>query len=112
MALVFITFIFKINNNTFYGKYYTDHISDDHMGLDEEIRPYLLKGLTSYQQQEKLPEFNETVQIGIISVASYPSISLYSSNEEKKCFDFYCEKFNINYKTYVKIHMFGILIET
>ena len=50
MSLIFITFIFKLNNRTFYGKYYTDTISPEHPGLDEEIKPYLLKGISEYQK--------------------------------------------------------------
>jgi hypothetical protein len=37
--MVTITFIYKIKNvnKTFYGKYITDYMSDDHEGLDNEI---------------------------------------------------------------------------
>ena len=36
----FITFIYRIGNNNkvFYGKYVCDYISDDHDGLDNEIK--------------------------------------------------------------------------
>ena len=45
---MYITFIFKLPNgpkayNTYYGKYHTDHILPEHEGLDEVIKPYLLK---------------------------------------------------------------------
>ena len=43
----FITFIYKIgsNNKTYFGKYITDYISDEHEGLDLVIKPYLLDGI-------------------------------------------------------------------
>ena len=108
MSLIFITFIFKLNNKTFYGKYYTDNIPPDHEGLDEVIKPYLLQGINCYNEQEGL---NEPVHIGIVSVSNHKYISIHSSNEEKNSFDFYCQKFTINYKTSLKIYMFGRLIE-
>ena len=112
MSLIFITFIYKINNKTFYGKYYTDYISPDHKGLDEEVKPYLLRGLNEYQIQEKLPEvLEEDLSIGIISVCNHKYISLDSTDAEINCFDFYCTKFTINYKIYLKIYINGKLIE-
>jgi len=97
---IFITFIYKLPNypGTFYGKYCTDSILDNHEGLDAEIK-------------KCLPEEIKNAQIGIISVSSHDNISIHSSSEEKKCFDFYCEKFTINYKTSLKIYMCGNLIE-
>ena len=113
MSLIFITFIFKMNNATYYGKYYTDTISPEHEGLDLEIRPYLIKGLSEYikQEQNYFSEFKENVPIGIISVSSLNHISIHSSNEEINCFDFYCEKFTINHIISMKMYMFGKLIE-
>ena len=111
MSLIFITFIFTLNGKTFYGKYYTDYISPDHEGLDEVIKPYLVKGLNEYNKHENLPEIKENIQIGIISVSDHKYISIHSSNDEKLCFDFYCEKFNINYKIHLRMYVFGKLIE-
>jgi hypothetical protein len=107
MSLIFITFIFKLNNKTFYGKYYTDTISPDHEGLDAEIKPYLLQGIIEYHKQELLPDVKEEVHIGIISISNHKYISIHSTNEEKNCFDFYCEKFTINYTVCLKMYMFG-----
>ena len=56
MSLIFITFIFKLNNKTFYGKYYTDTISPDHEGLDAEIKPYLLQGISEYHKRRSRAE--------------------------------------------------------
>ena len=108
MSSIFITFIFKLNYKTFYGKYYTDNISPDHEGLDAEIKPYLLHGI---QKQDLLPDITEEVRIGILSVSNHKYISIHSSHEERNCFDFYCEKFTINHKICLKMYMFGKLIE-
>lgn len=112
---LFITFIFKLQNKTFYGKYYTDTISPDHEGLDEEIKPYLLHGISEYQKLEKKPqllpeEIKNMLHIGVISVSNHKNISINSSNKEINCFDFYCEKFTINYKICLEMYMFGKLI--
>ncbi len=111
MSLIFITFMFKFNNTRYYGKYYTDNISPDHEGLDEVIKPYLIKGILLHYKQEDLLEINDKLHIGIISVSHEKYIAIHSSNEERCSFDFYCERFNINYKEYLKIYMFGKLLE-
>ena len=43
----FITFIYKVgkNHKTYYGKYCFDYISDDHEGLDNEVK-YILKQIS------------------------------------------------------------------
>jgi hypothetical protein len=123
MSLIMITFIFKLEsrpNKLFYGKYYTDTITPDHEGIDLEIKPYLLKGICENHKREQIQkrvnpqhfsEFKENVPIGIISVSSLKHISIHSSNEEINCFDFYCEKFTINHTIWLKMYMFGKLIE-
>ena len=119
---MYITFIFKIPNGpkadkTYYGKYHTDNISPEHEGLDEVIRPYLLKGLSEYNDNIEhkthiLPEeFKENIPIGIISVSNDTYISIHSSNEEKRVFDFYCQKFTINHKINLEMYVFGKLID-
>ena len=97
---MFITFIFKLSNETYYGKYLTDNISPDHEGLDEVIKPYLLKALNEHQ-------LVENVNIGIISVCCFTSVELHSTDEERYCFDFYCENFNINYTQCLEMYLFG-----
>ena len=111
---MFITFIFKLPNKpgqTLYGKYYTDYIAPEHEGLDQVIKPYLLKGISEYQKIEQKPQVKEKVHIGIISVSNYKYISIHSTNEERNCFDFYCEKFTINHKLCLEMYMFGKFIE-
>jgi len=115
---MFITFIFKLTNypdKTFYGKYCTDYISDDHEGLDEEIKPYLLKGISEYQKLEQNPplfpeEIKEQLHIGIISVSEHKYISIHSTDKERDCFDFYCKKFTINHKKSLTMYVCGKLI--
>lgn len=105
---MFITFMFKLPNKPgqlFYGKYYTDYISDDHEGLDKEIKPYLLKGMNEFQ-------LSHEVHIGVISVSDHNCISIHSTDEEIKCFDFYCKKFTINHKISLTMYMFGKLIKS
>jgi hypothetical protein len=119
---MYITFIFRLPNGakadkTFYGKYHTDYISPDHEGLDKEIRPYLIKGLSEYYKFEEAinhiqeVELNKKVKIGIISVSNDTYISIHSSNEEKRVFDFYCQKFTINHKINLEMYVFGKLID-
>ena len=116
---MYITFIFKLSNRlgqTYYGKFHTDNISPNHSGLDEVIRPYLLHGIREYikQEQKHKPEeveFNQKVHIGIMSVSNDTYISIHSSHEEKRVFDFYCQKFTINHITSLEMYMFGKLIE-
>jgi hypothetical protein len=116
MSLIFVTFIFRLAitpEQTYYGKYYTDTISPDHEGIDAEVRPYLLRGINGYMKLEHNTEveIKEKVHIGIMSVCNHKYISIHSSDEERDCFDFYCEKFTINHKPCLKMYMFGKLIE-
>lgn len=52
----FITFIYKIGktNKTYYGKYCSDYISDDHNGLDIEVKYDLVKGLNEFRKQNNM----------------------------------------------------------
>ena len=52
----FITFIYIIENNPnrFFGKYCFDYISDDHEGLDNEVKNILIKGLNDYRQKNNI----------------------------------------------------------
>jgi hypothetical protein len=86
----FITFIYKLakNQRCFYGKYMTDYISDDHEGLDREIRPYVIKGINKYREKRNLQPIKK-VHIGILSFVCNKIIPTYSTKKEKDCFDFY-----------------------
>jgi hypothetical protein len=94
---MFITFIYRIDNNpkTYFGKYCTDYISDDHEGLDNEIVSDLLDGINKYQKQKKLEEVQkDNIHIGVLSFSSNKFIPVYSSHAEIKCFDYYREYYD------------------
>jgi hypothetical protein len=89
----FITFIYRVGKNrrTYYGKYCSDYISDDHDGLDREIRHVLLRGLNAYRHSRQLRKLNTFVHIGVLSFSSDNITPVYSSDKEFSCFDFYCD---------------------
>lgn len=87
----FISFIYKIGKNpkTYYGKYCVDDISDDHNGLDNEVKYILKKSLNEYRKQNNMQKIKSKIMIGILSFSSNNIIPTYSTNNEIKCFDFY-----------------------
>ena len=101
----FISFIYKVGNNkkTYYGKYCTDYISDDHEGLDNEVKYILKRGLNAYRKNNNIPKLKSNIMIGILSLSSNDIIPTYSSDNEIKCFDFYSDYSN-------KIYINGKLI--
>ena len=99
----FITFIYKVGKNpkTYYGKYCFDYISDDHEGLDNEVKYILKQSLNQYREQNNIKKIKSKLIIGILSFSSSETIPTYSTNNEIKCFDFYKnydEKIYINGK--------------
>jgi len=88
-SMPFITFIYKIGKKVFYGKYITDYISDDHEGLDNEIKDIVISGINEYRKQKGLANLNNQIHIGILSLSIHDYISTHSSEEEINCFDFY-----------------------
>jgi len=95
--MTFITFIYRVGNNpkTYYGKY-CDDISDDHEGLDNEVKYSLLTALNKYKKNKK--PLKSKVFIGIISLSSNNYIPTYSSKHEINCFDFY---YDYDHKIYI-----------
>jgi predicted secreted protein len=87
----FITFIYKVGKNykTYYGKYCFDYISDDHEGLDNELKDILIKGLNEYRKKNNIKKLKSKIIIGILSFSSNNIIPTFSSDNEIKCFDFY-----------------------
>jgi hypothetical protein len=88
----FITFIYKVGKNykTYYGKYCFDCISDDHEGLDNEVKYILEKGLNEYRKKNNIQKLkSKNIIIGILSFSSNQIIPTYSTDNEIKCFDFY-----------------------
>ena len=87
----FITFIYRVGKNpkTYYGKFCFDYISDDHDGLDNEVKYILKEGLNDYRKQHNIPKIKSKIMIGILSLSANEIIPTYSTNDEIKCFDFY-----------------------
>ena len=103
----FITFFYRINNNskTYYGKKDMSYISDDHSGLDEQVKYDLINGLNDYRKQKGLPKLEEEeFQVGVLSFSDSKYIPTFSTNDEIKCFDFYCEDSNVNYKKNIYVN--------
>ena len=96
----FITFIYKVGKNykTYYGKYCFDYISDDHEGLDNEVKDILIKGLNDYRKKNNIQKLKTKIIIGILSFSLDNNIPTYSSENEIKCFDFY---YNYDNKIYI-----------
>jgi hypothetical protein len=87
----FITFIYRVGKNpkTYYGKYCSDYISDDHEGLDTEVKYILKGGLDEYRKKNNMPKLNKKIIIGVMSFSSNQVIPTYSTSNEIKCFNFY-----------------------
>jgi hypothetical protein len=96
----FITFIYKVGKNrkTYYGKYCFDYISDDHEGLDNEVKYILMKALNDYRKKNNIKELKAKINIGILSFSSNNIIPTYSTNDEITCFDYY---YNYDNKSYI-----------
>lgn len=87
----FITFIYKVgkNSKTYYGKYCSDYISDDHEGLDNEVKYILKQSLNKYRKQNNIQKIKSKLMVGILSFSSSETTPTYSTDNEIKCFDFY-----------------------
>lgn len=96
----FITFIYKVGKNykTYYGKYCFNYISNDHEGLDNEVKDILIQGLNEYRKQNNVQKLKSKIIIGILSFSSNNIISTYSTDNEIRCFDFY---YNYDNKIYI-----------
>ena len=104
--MTFITFIYKIENRTFYGKYVFNSITDDHEGLDDEIRDMVIDGVNTFRKGKGLAPIND-VLIGIMSYSFDNFAPCYSSDKEIKAFDFYAE--DANYYEHI-IYINGVKI--
>jgi hypothetical protein len=88
----FIAFIYRIEGNPriYYGKHDSEYISDDHEGLDIEVKYNLLQAINRYRTTKKTPILNESqITVGILSLSINKYIPTYSSDAEIKCFDYY-----------------------
>ena len=97
----FITFEYSVKgvSGYFTGKVIVDYISDDHLGLDLEVKSYLLDGLNRFRSSRKSMPKNQTlkskdVRIGVIGFSEGGRVPVYSSSAkiEARMFDFYCEE--------------------
>lgn len=91
--MFFVTFIYRIGPKTYYGKYVTDYISDDHEGLDDEVRWILIQGINRFREKKGKVSLKD-IKIGVISISSSycECIPTDSTEKEVKCFDFYSIK--------------------
>lgn len=87
----FITFIYRVGQNpkTYYGKCMFDYISDDHEGLDNEVKYILKEGLNEYRKQNGIPKIKSKIMIGVLSFSYNNVVPTFSTTDEIKCFDFY-----------------------
>lgn len=99
----FITFIYKIgkNSKTYYEKYVTDYISNDHNGLDMEVKYELIDSINRYRTKKGLSKLHSKIIIGIISFSSDKYIPVYSTKNEINCFDFYFIEERYDKKIYI-----------
>ena len=85
--MVFITFFYRLHYETFFGKYVGD-ISDDHEGLDLEMKHLVLKTINQVRiRNNKEPWLD--IHLGILSISTPCVIPTFSSTYEKCSFDFY-----------------------
>ena len=91
---MFITFIYRVSGTptTCYGKYLSGWMTEDHQGLDAEMKSVLVKTINRRRERNGLPGSvlrEEEVTLGIIAVSYAESFPIYSTSEERFCFDFY-----------------------
>jgi hypothetical protein len=67
------------------------------------VKDILINGLNEYRKKNNIQELKSEIIIGILSFSSNNIIPTYSSDNEIKCFDFYCDYDN-------KIYINGKLI--
>lgn len=94
--MVTITFIYKLNNvnKTFYGKYIADYMSDDHEGLDNEMKIILLNEINKYRCSKNMKKLmDKNLSVGVLSCITNDNYLDYYSDNEIPCFDFYYKKF-------------------
>ena len=84
----FITFFYRLkNDNTkYYGKFVSNYISDDHDGLDREMKSIVVYGINLLNLMTITVV---DVSLGILSFSDHSYIPTYSSDDEIEMFDFY-----------------------
>lgn len=108
----FASFIYRIPNSkkTYFGKYvFNGYISDDHNGLDIEIKDDVLKAINQYRIKWGESKIQD-IMIGILAFSPGDGvIPVYSSEEEYKAFDLYYEC-DDNYRNPPNIYINGELM--
>ena len=101
--MTFVTFIYRLggkrSSRTFYGKY-DGYVSDDHEGLDLEMKRLVKSGVNKYRKQNNLKPI-KNIQLGILSLSYDGFVPAYSSDKEFKVFDFYMFEEDYNKKLYI-----------
>lgn len=94
-----ITFIFKFNNekNNKYGKILLRYLSDNHEGVDNEIKDIVENAINLYMTANLLSNINN-LKIGIIGIIDG---NLYSSDNEISIYDLYIDCTNKEYKKHI-----------
>ena len=99
----FITFFYRLkNDNTkYYGKFVSNYISDDHDGLDREMKSNVVYGINLLNLMTITVV---DVSLGILSFSDHSYIPTYSSDDEIEMFDFYYDD-SVGYSTVKKIYV-------
>lgn len=87
---VIVTFLYRLQNEPTvrFGKCDYEYVSDDHDGLDIEVKNRLLRGINSWlTQRGKRALTEEEVDVGIMAVSS--DDRCYTSKHDYACFDFW-----------------------
>lgn len=105
-----ITFIYRLEPaiTVYYGKYFVDYLSDDHEGLDTEIKPDLEDALDLYRAlhptQYSTPY--TSVTLGILSLSSHPYVGTWSTDAEIPLFGYYRKYDGTTFVHGIPIHMY------
>lgn len=90
----FVSFIYRVpqSKKTYYGKYvFNGYVSDDHNGLDIQIKDDVLHGINQYRLKWGESPINDLI-IGILAFSPGDGfVPVYSSEDEYNAFDFYYE---------------------
>ena len=96
MSFISFNYTIRGSNVIFVGKYVTYYLSDDHEGLDELVKPYLLKSLNTWRARKSLrPLRRQDIKVGVTGFADgCGRVPTYSSSaaKEAKIFDFYYDE--------------------
>jgi hypothetical protein len=83
--MTIVSFIFRTDDDPtrMYGKIYLEYLSDDHEGIDHEIKYKIHNLLNAYRTRKLLPKIIN-LHIGVIGTTNE-----FSTDDEKTMFDVY-----------------------